>query len=192
MEEEENETLINRIVDELGDKAIPKLIDLLFNSDAKTAELAADILKKLESCEEVKDELSKRLENGEKSVGMFYAADLLGDMKCQGSVELLYRLLDIVEDEKEAIVVYGALLNLGEKEAEKYLLYEFQEDPYMRKFLFDLAIALEPSDNPEVFKAIMEKAKENEELVEVLQSMCNRRPTFFQLLPDEMKDRFRE
>ncbi|WP_456399010.1 HEAT repeat domain-containing protein [Mesoaciditoga sp.] len=189
---EESEKLINRIVDELGNKAIPKLISFLFDSDAKTAELAAEVLKNLESCEEVKDELSKRIQNEEKSVGMFYAADLLADMNCKGSVSVLYRLLDMVEDEKEAIIVYSALLKLGEKEAEKYLLYEFEEDPYMRKSLFDLAIALEPSDNPEVFKAILEKAKEDEELVEVLQSMCNRHPAFFQLLPDDMKDRFRE
>ncbi len=188
---EENEKLINRIVEELGNKAIPKLIDFLFDSDAKTAELASDILKNLDSCEEVKSEMKKRLENGEKSVGMFYAADLLGDMKCPKSKEILYRVLDVVEDEKEAVVVYGALLKIGEKEAEKYLLYEFEEDPYMRKSLLDVAIALEPSDNPEVFKAILEKAKEKGELVEVLQAMCNRHPAFFQLLPDEMKDRFR-
>jgi len=189
---EESEKLVNRIVDELGNKAIPKLIAFLFDSDAKTAELAAEVLKNLESCEDVKKELNERIKSGEKSVGMFYAADLLADMNCKGAVKIIYRLLDTVENEKEAIIVYSALLKLGEEEAEKYLLYEFEEDPYMRKSLFDLAIALESSDNPKVFKAILKKAKENEELVEVLQSMCNRHPSFFQLLPDDMKDRFRE
>ncbi|WP_036225545.1 hypothetical protein [Mesoaciditoga lauensis] len=190
---EENEKLINRIVEELGNKAVPKLIGFLFDSDAKTAELASDILKKLEtSCTEIKEELLKRLKKGEKSVGMFYAADLLGDMECPNSKDLLYKLLDLVEDEKEAIIIYGALLKLGEKEAEKYLMYELQDDPYMKKSTFDIAISLVPSDNPEVFKAILEKVEENEELIEVLQAMCNRHPAFFQLLPDELRDRFRE
>ena len=188
---DENEKLINKVVEEMGDKAIPKLMDLLFDSDAKTAELAADILKKLESCQALAKEMEKRMKKGEKSVGLFYAADLLGEMRCPRSKEILYELLNFVKDEKEAVIVYGALLKLGENEVEKYLLYELNEDPYMRKSLFDVALALEPSKNEEVFKAILEKSKEDESLVEVLQSMCNQNPAFFRLLPDELKDKFR-
>ncbi len=189
---EKSEKLINRILDELGDKAVPKLIDLLFDEDAKTAELSSDILKKLDSCMEIKRELGKRIVSGENTIGMFYAADLLGEMKCQNSKDTLYKLLGIVKEEKEAMIVYSALLKLGEKEAEKYLLYEFEEDPYMKKSLLDIAIALEPSDNPEVFKSILKKSTEIEELMEVLQSMCNRNPSFFYLLPNELRGRFRE
>ncbi len=189
---EKNEKLINRILDELGDKAIPKLVDLLFDEDAKTAMLSADILKKLDSCREIMKEVDKKIDLAESNVGMFYAADLLGEMKCQNSINTLYKLLGIVKEEKEAMIVYGALLRLGEKEAEKYLLYEFEEDPYMKKSMLDIAIALEASDNPEIFKSILKKSKENEELVEVLQSMCNKNPSFFYLLPGELRGKFRE
>ncbi len=189
---EENEELIEKIVEKMGNKAIPKLVDLLFNADAKTAELAAEILKKLDSCSVIVSEMKKRLNKGEKGVGLFYAADVLGDMKCEHSKEVLHKLLDFVEEEKEAVIVYGALLKFGEKEAEKYLLYELMEDPYMRKSLFDVAIALEPSNNAEVFKAILEKSEEDERLVEVLQTMCTRNPFFFRLLPDDLKDKFRQ
>ena len=189
---EKSEKLINRILDELGDKAVPKLVVLLFNEDTRTAELSAEILKKLDSCTEIKKELDKKIVSGENDVGMFYAADLLGEMKCPNSKDTLYKLLEIVKEEKEAMVVYSALLRIGEKEAEKYLLYEFEEDPYMKKSLLDVAIALEPSDNPEIFKSILKKSKEDEKLVEVLQSMCNRNPSFFYLLPDELRGKFRE
>jgi len=182
---EKSEGLVNRILNELGDKAVPKLVDLLFDEDAKTAELSSDILKKLNGCTRIRNELDKRIESGESNVGMFYAADLLGEMKCSNSKGTLYRLLGSVKEEKEAIIVYGALLRLGEKEAEKYLLYEFEEDPYMKKYLLDIAIALEPSDNTEVFISILKESKENKEFMEVVQSMCNRNPSFLKLLPNK-------
>lgn len=184
---EKREKLINRIVKERGNSAVPKLIDLLFTGDAKTAELASEALEKLNSCSEIIKRVEEEIKSGRHDVGIFYVADLLGNLRCSRSVETLYKILEIVSDEKEAIVVYGALLKLGIKEAEKYLLYEFEEDPYMKKSLIDIGIALEASDNPEVFKAIVEKTRENPELIEVLQSMCIRTPSFFQMLPEEFK-----
>jgi len=188
---EKREKLIERIVKERGNSAAPKLVDLLFTGDAKTAELASEALERLNSCSEIIKRVEKEIELGRHNVGIFYAADLLGNLRCSRSVKTLYKILGIVNEEKEAVVVYGALLKLGIKEAEKYLLYEFEEDPYMKKFLIDIGIALETSDNPEVFKAIVEKTRENPELIEVIQAMCTRTPSFLRMLPEEFKERIR-
>ena len=188
---EKREKLIERIVKEYGNSAIPKLVDLLFTEDAETSELSSEALEKLDSCDEIIKRLEREIESGEHNVGIFYAADLLGNLRCPRSVETLYKVLEIVKDEKEAIVVYGALLKLGVKEAEKYLLYELEDDPYMREHLIDIGIALEPSNNPDVFQAIVKKAKENPKLVDVLQVMCNRNPEFYQMLPEEFMEKIK-
>ncbi|GEM_PF-1555820 len=186
---EEREKLIERIVKERGNSAVPKLVDLLFTGDSRTAELASEALERLDSCGEIIKKIEEEIESGRHNVGIFYGVDLLGDLQCSHSVEMLYKVLGIVNDEREAIIVYGALLKFGIKEAENYLLYEFEEDPYMKDYLIDIGIALKTSDNPKVFKSIVEKSRDVPDLVEVLQAMCYRNPSFFQMLPEELKEK---
>ncbi len=187
---EDRERLIKRIVEEKGEKAILILIDLLFEEDSGITDLASDALMELDCCKGLIQRFDLEIRSGEKKTGIFYIADLLGEKGCAGSIDRLKKLLNLVEDEKELLIVHGALLKLGFKDSENYLLYELEEDPYMEEFILDIAIALSHSDDPKIIKTIIKKAQDHEEIIDVLQSMCERNPSLYQLIPEEMKSRF--
>ncbi len=174
------EELIDKIVAQGGKQAVPKLLDLLFGKDAEISGIVAEALTRLDSCEAVIERLDFEIEKGERTPGIFYAADLLAEMKCpqMETIPSVKRLLNLVKDEKEALLIHGALLKLGYVESEKYLVYEFQEDPYMQNSLIDVAIALSSSKNPKVFDMISKKALEIQELIDVLREMCVGVPEF--------------
>lgn len=183
------EEIIDKIVEDGGPGTVPKLVELLFGDDTEVSEIASEALKKLDSCDAVLKRLDSEIERGERTTGIFYTADLLAEMDCSPKiVDSVKRLLNMVKDEKEAILVHGSLLKLGYIESEKYLVYEFAEDPYMQNSLIDVAIALSSSKNPDVFAMIANKALELHDLVDVLRDMCVSVPSFFDLLPEELKE----
>uniref|UniRef100_A0A7V3RDN1 HEAT repeat domain-containing protein n=1 Tax=Mesoaciditoga lauensis TaxID=1495039 RepID=A0A7V3RDN1_9BACT len=186
---EEREKIVKRIVEEKGESAIPILIELLFDNDPQTAEIASDALIELDSCDQLVKRLDKEIRSAERTLGIFYIADIIGEKKCKGAFENLKKLLDFVQDEREALIIHGALLKFGFKESEKYLLYELENDPYMEELVMDVAIELSSSNNPEVIKALSKKAEEHPELVDVIQIMCEREPSLFELLPENIREK---
>lgn len=188
---EEKDQLVRRIIEEKGEKAVPILIDLLFDGDPKTADIAVETLESLDCCKQLIERLDLEMKKDEKNVGIYYIADLIGDKKCEGGLNYLKRMLNLVENEREALIVHSALVKVGFKDSEKYLLYELENDPYMEEFTFDIALALSYSDDAEVLKAISNMAKDHPELIEILQSMCERNPEFFRLLPEDLREKMR-
>ncbi len=187
----EKDQIVRRIIEEKGEKAIPILIDLLFEGDPQIADIAVDALEELDCCKQLIERLNIEMKKDEKNVGIYYIADLIGDKRCKGAIDALKNMLNLVENEKEALIVHGALLKVGFKDSQNYLLYEFENDPYMEEFLFDIALNLSYSDDEEVLKAISSKAKDHPELIEILQSMCERNPVFFSLLPEALREKVR-
>ncbi|BBJ28507.1 hypothetical protein [Athalassotoga saccharophila] len=183
----ERDLLIKRIVEEKGDKAIPALIDLLFEGDAQMADIVTDALLELDCCQQIIKRLDSEMKKEDKNPGIFYLADIIGEKNCKGGVEQLKRLLNLVETEEEAIIVHGSLARMGFKDSEKYLLYELENEP-SQDMIFDVAVALSYSSDKEVFKAIVAKADKNKDLVDVLQSMCEREPDLYALLPDDLRE----
>jgi hypothetical protein len=187
----DKDQLVRRIIEEKGEKAVPILIDLLFEGDPEIADIAIEALEALDCCKQLFERLDLEMKKDEKNVGIYYIADLIGDKKCKDGIDYLKKMLNLIENENEALIVHGALLKLGFKDSEKYLLYEFENDPYMEEFLFDTALALSQSDDEDVLKAISSKAKDHPELIEILQSMCERNPAFFSLLPEDLREKVR-
>ncbi len=183
----ERDRLIKRIVEEKGEKAVPALIDLLFDGDARMAEIVTDALLELDCCGQLIKRLDLEMKKENKNPGIFYLADIIGEKNCRGGIEYLKRLLNVVETEEEAIIVHGALARLGFKDSEKYLLYELENES-SKDMVFDVAVALSYSDDKEVFKAIAAKAFKNKDLIDVLQSMCERDPDLYALLPDDLRE----
>ncbi len=172
----ETDQIVKRIIEEKGEKAIPTLIDLLFEGDPQVSDIVVDALEELDCCEQLLKRLDLEMKKEEKNVGIYYIADLIGDKRCKGGIDYLKSMLNLVENEREALIVHGALAKVGFKDSEKYLLYEFENDPYMEEYLFDIALMLSYSDDEEVLKTISSKVKDHPELIEILQSMCHRPP----------------
>jgi len=183
----ERDRLIKRIVEEKGDKAIPALIDLLFEGDAQMADIVTDALLELDCCDQIIKRLDSEMKKEDKNPSIFYLADIIGEKNCKGGIEYLKRLLNLVETEEEAIIVHGSLARMGFKDSEKYLLYELENEP-SQDMIFDVAVALSYSDDKDIFMAIAAKASENKDLIDVLQSMCEKEPALYALLPDELRE----
>lgn len=184
----ERDQLVRRILEEKGEKAIPTLINLLFEGDTQIADIVTDALLELDCCDQLIKKLDLEMKKAERNTGIFYIADIIGEKNCKGGIEYLKRMLNFVKNEEEAIIIHGALAKMGFRDSERYLLYELEND---HDLIFDVALALSYSQSKEIFSAIVSKSSQHKELVEILQSMCERNPEFYDLLPDnlrEMKD----
>lgn len=180
----EREQIVRKIVEEKGESAIPILVDFLFGGDPQAADISVEALGQLDCCKQLIERIDTEMKKDEISAGIYYIADLLGDKRCARSEIYLKKMLNLVKDEREALIIHGALLKIGFKDSEKYLLYELENN---QEDFLDIAIALSYSDSEEVFKAILTKSEDHPESEEVIQSMCERNPDFVPLLQKNLR-----
>lgn len=109
----EREELINRIVEEKGEEAVPALLDLLLREDDETAQICSQAIVQLGGA--AVPELLKRLKDKDRDpISTLYLVDLAGELGDRRLVPQLYNLLREYGDEKEQTVIYEALAKLGE------------------------------------------------------------------------------
>jgi len=108
----ERQELIDRIVEEKGEEAVPLLLDLMVSEDDETAQICFEALLQLGG--RTSPELLKRLREGGEDISILYLADLAGELGDKKAVPYLYDLLRRFDDERSQAVIYEALARLGE------------------------------------------------------------------------------
>ncbi|QTA37331.1 hypothetical protein JYK00_06205 [Thermosipho ferrireducens] len=156
----DRESLIKRIVEEKGDKAIPELVKLLKEGDSEVRDIVSEALFKLGN--KAREYLLKEFHEGLKAqkkddVYLLYVVDLLGDFGERSIVPYLYKLLSFYSFEEAELIIYEALAKLGEGDKVYDILRFFLlEDTERAKFGAQAAIALSYIDRPEIVKDLVQ------------------------------------
>lgn len=121
----DREELIQKIIEEKGISAIPKIVDLLSEEDVETRELARDILE-IMGAADGKDYLFEEFKNRfdlneDDDISLLYLAEILADFECKEIIPYLERMINSFSDERAFPIIYENLLKLTKDE--KYLEY---------------------------------------------------------------------
>ncbi|UYO99625.1 hypothetical protein OF820_11205 [Oceanotoga sp. DSM 15011] len=121
----DREELIQKIIEEKGVSAIPKIVDLLSEEDVETRELARDILE-IMGAADGKDYLFEEFKNRfdlneDDDISLLYLAEILADFECKEIIPYLERMINNFSDERAFPIIYENLLKLTKDE--KYLEY---------------------------------------------------------------------
>ncbi|MDN5342791.1 MULTISPECIES: hypothetical protein [Oceanotoga] len=121
----DREELIQKIIEEKGVSAIPKIVDLLSEEDVETRELARDILE-IMGAADGKDYLFEEFKNRfdlneDDDISLLYLAEILADFECKEIIPYLERMINSFSDERAFPIIYENLLKLTKDE--KYLEY---------------------------------------------------------------------
>ncbi|MFO7882230.1 MAG: hypothetical protein R6U52_06810 [Kosmotogaceae bacterium] len=109
--------LVDRIIEEKGEDAIPILVKLLEEEDTDVAEICLDALLGMGKAGKVAlvNKL-KQIKNENRSGDMtaLYIIDRLAEKRDKKLVQLFYSFLELYNDERSQVVIYEALAKLGE------------------------------------------------------------------------------
>ena len=197
---EEREKIIERILKEKGESAIPTLIKLLYDEDSNVKEMAADALFRLgePAKEALYEELRRRWREGieEDDVSILYMVDLLGDFGEKRAKEIFYSLISKYTVEEAILVIYEALAKIGEGEKLlKVLEYMLLEDGDRNRFGDQVAMVLAHVNSP-VSVEILIRAFRDEDLnaevkefvLQALRILVGRNPDLVGRVPEDILD----
>lgn len=156
------EKIIQRIVNEKGESAIPILIELLEDENSEVREMAAQALQSLGDTVTVHliGYLRKKLDTEKpfNDVSLLYAADILGELRCRESIPLLYQLLEHYDSEAYQLIIYEALAKLGEGEKFLELLnYFLKEDAFKEELRDQVLMTLAYTKSEKALKILIDE-----------------------------------
>ncbi|MGJ8455243.1 HEAT repeat domain-containing protein [Pseudothermotoga sp. U03pept] len=164
---EEYQSLIERIVQEKGAQAIPKLLELLTDENEEVREIVLQTIHRFG--DEAKQILLKKFreklaESTKNDVLTLYLVDILSDMGEKSIKKDLYQLLNKYDYENAQIVIYEALAKLGDGEKVIDILsYLMLEDEYRTELAEQVAMALSHIPTAKALDCLV-KAYQDEQL----------------------------
>jgi len=137
--------LVDRIIDEKGEDAIPVLVKLLDDEDTDVAEICLDALLGMGKAgkKALVDKLKQmETEKRKGDVTALFIIDRLAETGDKKLVQLLYSFLKLYSDERSHVIIYEALAKLGEGEKVVDPLIFMLDDAKDTEFLELLIMAL--------------------------------------------------
>ncbi len=158
----ERSSLIDRIIEEKGDSAIPDMLALMvrFTDDPEVCEMVMEyllqmgrktlgpircMLNEFSLTQTWKNPDSEEIIEGDErlqKLPMFYLSEILGELGEPRDVPLIYKLLGLLNEESEQLFLYEALARLGAGEELVDLLGYFVQEDESRAELLDHAVMI--------------------------------------------------
>lgn len=167
MDLEQYRTLIDRIVNEKGTQAIPKLLDLLTDENEEVREIALQTIQKFGDrakpilIERFRQKVHEQVKN---DILTLYLVDILSDLQEMSIKKELYQLLNRYDQESAQLVIYEALAKLGEGEKIVDIVnYFLLEDEYREELAEQAIMVLSHIESPKVIDTLV-KAYKDEQL----------------------------
>lgn len=167
MDLEQYRTLIDRIVNEKGTQAIPKLLELLTDENEEVREIVLQTIQRFGDqakpilIEKFKQKVHEQIKN---DILTLYLVDILSDLQEMSIKKDLYQLLSRYDQESAQLVIYEAIAKLGDGEkvfdiASYFLL----EDEYRNELAEQAIMVLAHITSPKAIDCLV-KAYKDEQL----------------------------
>ncbi|MCD6102690.1 MAG: HEAT repeat domain-containing protein [Thermotogaceae bacterium] len=193
---EKYKKLIERIVEQKGVDAIPKLIELLEDEQREVREIA------LESIYALGDKARKPLleifrsrlkERRKKDILLLYLIDVLSNFGERSIKQHLYEIMDRYNTEQELLVIYEALAKLGDGEKFVDILgYFLTEDDYKEELADQAVMALAHISNDSSLRYLVKGYKDpqlgretKENIIQAIAMIIVKEPQLYRFLSDE-------
>jgi HEAT repeat protein len=137
--------LVDRIIEEKGEDAIPILVKLLDDEDTDVAEICLEALMGMGKAgrKALVEKLKQiKAENRKGDVTALFIIDRLAESGNRKLVQLFYSFLKLYSDERSQVIIYEALAKLGEGEKVVDPLMFMLDDAKNSEFIELLIMAL--------------------------------------------------
>ncbi|HEY8543281.1 MAG TPA: HEAT repeat domain-containing protein [Pseudothermotoga sp.] len=164
MDLEQYRSLIDRIVNEKGIQAIPKLLELLTDENEEVREIVLQIIQRFGDqvrpilMEKFKQKIHEQTKN---DILTLYLVDILSDLQETSIKKDLYQLLNRYDQESAQLVIYEALAKLGDGEKIIDIVnYFLLEDEYRDELAEQAVMVLAHIANPKAVDSLVKAYKD--------------------------------
>ncbi len=189
--------LVDRIIEEKGEDAIPILVKLLDEEDTDVAEICLDALLgmgkpgKMALVNKLKEIKNK---NKKGDMTALYIIDRLAETKDRKIVQLIYSFLELYSDERSQVIIYEALAKQGEGEKVVDPLILMLDDARNSEFIELLVMALSNTGTRKALERLAElyhndsiDKSTRSFILEGIHNLIANNPTFSEILRQTSK-----
>ncbi|HEY8542839.1 MAG TPA: HEAT repeat domain-containing protein [Pseudothermotoga sp.] len=164
MDLEQYRSLIDRIVNEKGTQAIPKLLELLTDENEEVREIVLQTIQRFgdQAIPILIDKFKQKIhEQTKNDILILYLVDILSDLQEMSIKKDLYQLLNRYDQESAQLVIYEALAKLGDGEKIIDIVsYFLLEDEYRDELAEQAVMVLAHIANPKAVDSLVKAYKD--------------------------------